>query len=131
MPFVSMTPGFQDADGGSRGGPPHTDKPTETMAKTSKLAKNAERKEIVQRYAAKRLALKAVIQNPKSSDDEKREAVNALARLPRNSSATRIRNRCAMSGRPRGCLRQFGLSRIALRDMALNGFIPGVRKASW
>jgi small subunit ribosomal protein S14 len=86
------------------------------MAKTSKLAKNAERKEIVQRYAAKRAVLKAV---------------NALARLPRNSSATRIRNRCAMSGRPRGFLRHFGLSRIALRDMALNGFIPGVRKASW
>ena len=101
------------------------------MAKTSKLAKNAERKEIVQRYAAKRATLKAVIQNPKSSDEEKREAVNALARLPRNSSATRIRNRCAMSGRPRGFLRHFGLSRIALRDMALNGFIPGVRKASW
>lgn len=101
------------------------------MAKTSKLAKNAERKEIVQRYAAKRATLKAVILNPKSTDDEKREAVNALARLPRNSSATRIRNRCNMSGRPRGFLRHFGLSRIALRDMALNGFIPGVRKASW
>jgi small subunit ribosomal protein S14 len=101
------------------------------MAKTSKLAKNAERKEIVQRYAAKRATLKAVIQNPKSTDEEKHAAVNALARLPRNSSATRIRNRCAMSGRPRGFLRHFGLSRIALRDMALNGFIPGVRKASW
>ncbi len=101
------------------------------MAKTSKLAKNAERREIVARYAAKRAALKATIQSPKSSDEEKRNAVNALARLPRNSSKTRIRNRCAMSGRPRGFLRQFGLSRIALRDMALNGFIPGVRKASW
>lgn len=101
------------------------------MAKTSKLAKNAERREIVARYAAKRAALKATIQSPQSSDEEKHNAVNALARLPRNSSKTRIRNRCAMSGRPRGFLRQFGLSRIALRDMALNGFIPGVRKASW
>lgn len=101
------------------------------MAKTSKLAKNAERREIVARYATKRATLKAVIINPKSTDDEKREAVNALARLPRNSSATRVRNRCNMSGRPRGFLRHFGLSRIALRDMALNGFIPGVRKASW
>ena len=101
------------------------------MAKTSKLAKNAERKELVQRHAAKRAQLKAVIASPKSSDDEKREAVNTLAGMPRNSSATRIRNRCAMSGRPRGFLRHFGLSRIALRDMALNGFIPGVRKASW
>lgn len=101
------------------------------MAKTSKLAKNDERKELVQRHAAKRAALKATIASPKSSDDEKRAAVNALAKMPRNSSATRIRNRCAMSGRPRGFLRHFGLSRIALRDMALNGFIPGVRKASW
>jgi small subunit ribosomal protein S14 len=101
------------------------------MAKTSKLVKNAERKEIVVRYAAKRAALKATIASVKSTDEEKRDAVNALAKLPRNSSATRIRNRCAMSGRPRGFLRQFGLSRIALRDMALNGFIPGVRKASW
>ncbi|HYW32537.1 MAG TPA: 30S ribosomal protein S14 [Gemmatimonas sp.] len=101
------------------------------MAKTSKTVKNEERKEIVQRYAAKRATLKAVIASVKSSDEEKRDAVNALARLPRNSSATRIRNRCAMSGRPRGFLRHFGLSRIALRDMALNGFIPGVRKASW
>ena len=101
------------------------------MAKTSKLAKNDERKELVQRHAAKRAALKATIASPKSSDDEKRVAVNALAKMPRNSSKTRIRNRCAMSGRPRGFLRHFGLSRIALRDMALNGFIPGVRKASW
>lgn len=101
------------------------------MAKTSKVVKNEERKIIVQRYAAKRAQLKAVISSVKSSDEEKQKAVNALARLPRNSSATRVRNRCAMSGRPRGFLRHFGLSRIALRDMALNGFIPGVRKASW
>ncbi|MES2522778.1 MAG: 30S ribosomal protein S14 [Gemmatimonadota bacterium] len=101
------------------------------MAKTSKTVKNEERKEIVARYATKRAALKATISSTKATDEEKRDAVNALARLPRNSSATRIRNRCAMSGRPRGFLRHFGLSRIALRDMALNGFIPGVRKASW
>lgn len=101
------------------------------MAKTSKLARNAQRKELVTRYASKRAALKAVIQNPKSTQEEKLVAVNALARLPRDSSATRLRNRCSMSGRPRGFLRTFGLSRIALRDMALNGLIPGVRKASW
>ena len=101
------------------------------MAKTSKLARNAQRKELVQRYAAKRAQLKAVINNPKSTQEEKVEAGNALRRLPRDSSATRVRNRCNMSGRPRGFLRHFGLSRIALRDMALNGFIPGVRKASW
>ena len=101
------------------------------MAKTSKLARNAQRKELVQRYAAKRAQLKAVINNPKSTPEEKTEAGNALRKLPRDSSATRVRNRCTMSGRPRGYLRHFGLSRIALRDMALNGMIPGVRKASW
>ena len=101
------------------------------MAKTSKLARNAQRKVLVARYAPKRAQLKAIINNPKSTQEEKIEAGNALRRLPRDSSATRVRNRCNMSGRPRGFLRQFGLSRIALRDMALNGFIPGVRKASW
>lgn len=101
------------------------------MAKTSKIVKNDERRVIVARYAAKRASLKAVIQNPKSTDEEKNAAYATLRKLPRNSSATRIRNRCNFSGRPRGYLRQFGLSRIALRDMALNGFIPGVKKASW
>ena len=101
------------------------------MAKTSKTVKNDERRVIVARYAVKRAALKAVIQNPKSTDEEKSAAYSTLRKLPRNSSATRIRNRCNFSGRPRGYLRQFGLSRIALRDMALNGFIPGVKKASW
>jgi small subunit ribosomal protein S14 len=101
------------------------------MAKTSKLARNAQRKELVQRHAQKRAQLKAVIQNPKSTDEEKAAAYSALRKLPRDSSATRVRNRCSMSGRPRAYLRHFGLSRIALRDMALNGLIPGVRKASW
>jgi len=101
------------------------------MAKTSKLARNAQRKELVARHAAKRATLKAVIQNPKSTDEDKTKAYHSLRKLPRDSSATRVRNRCSMSGRPRAFLRQFGLSRIALRDMALNGLIPGVRKASW
>ena len=101
------------------------------MAKTSKLARNAQRKILVARYATKRAALKVIISSPKSTQEEKVDAVHALHKLPRDSSATRVRNRCNMSGRPRGFLRQFGLSRIALRDMALNGFIPGVRKASW
>ena len=101
------------------------------MAKTSKLARNAQRAALVERYAEKRAALKAVISNPKSTPEAVQEAVNALHRLPRNSSKTRIRNRCSVSGRPRAFLRHFGLSRIALRDMALNGLIPGVRKASW
>ena len=101
------------------------------MAKTSKLAKNEQRRELVARHAQKRAQLKAVIRNPKSTDEEKAAAYASLRKMPRDSSAVRIRNRCAMSGRPRAFLRQFGLSRIALRDMALNGLIPGVRKASW
>ena len=101
------------------------------MAKTSKLAKNEQRRELVARHAQKRAQLKAVIRNPKSTDEEKAAAYAALRKMPRDSSAVRIRNRCAMSGRPRAFLRHFGLSRIALRDMALNGLIPGVRKASW
>jgi small subunit ribosomal protein S14 len=101
------------------------------MAKTSKLAKNEQRRELVARHAQKRAQLKAVIRNPKSTDEEKAAAYASLRKMPRDSSAVRIRNRCAMSGRPRAFLRHFGLSRIALRDMALNGLIPGVRKASW
>ena len=101
------------------------------MAKTSKLAKNEQRRELVARHAQKRTQLKAVIRNPKSTDEEKAAAYASLRKMPRDSSAVRIRNRCAMSGRPRAFLRHFGLSRIALRDMALNGLIPGVRKASW
>jgi small subunit ribosomal protein S14 len=101
------------------------------MAKTSKLARNAQRMVLVQRHAPKRAELKAIINNPKSTQEEKMAAGVALRKLPRDSSATRIRNRCNISGRPRGYLRHFGLSRIALRDMALNGLIPGVRKASW
>lgn len=101
------------------------------MAKTSKLARNAQRRELVARYAERRAGLKAIIKNPNTSPDTRAEAYEKLRKLPRDSSAVRIRNRCNMSGRPRAFLRQFGLSRIALRDMALNGLIPGVRKASW
>jgi small subunit ribosomal protein S14 len=101
------------------------------MAKTSKLARNAQRQELVTRYADRRKALQAIIRNPKSSPESVADAYEKLRKLPRDSSATRIRNRCSMSGRPRAFIRQFGLSRIALRDMALQGLIRGVRKASW
>jgi small subunit ribosomal protein S14 len=101
------------------------------MAKTSKIVKNEMRRVIVARYATKRAQLKAIIRNPKTSDEDRNAAYASLRKLPRNSSAIRIRNRCSFSGRPRGFLRQFGLSRIALRDMALMGLIPGVKKASW
>lgn len=101
------------------------------MAKTSKLARNAQRQELVARYADRRKALQAIIRNPKSSPESVADAYEKLRKLPRDSSAIRIRNRCSMSGRPRAYVRQFGLSRIALREMALMGLIPGVRKASW
>lgn len=101
------------------------------MAKKSSIEKNDRRKLMTQRYAAKRKALKAVIQNPNASDEERMAAQFGLQRLPRNSSKTRIRNRCQMTGRARGFESAFGLSRIAMREMALNGFLPGVRKASW
>lgn len=101
------------------------------MAKTSKVKKNEQRMAIVAKYAARRRELKAIIKNPLSTDDQRADAFAAIRKMPRDASVTRIRNRCAFSGRPRAYLRQFGLSRIAFRDMALNGFIPGVRKASW
>jgi small subunit ribosomal protein S14 len=101
------------------------------MAKTSKVVKNEKRRQLVAKHAAKRRELKAIIQNPRTSEEARQEAYSALRKLPRDSAAVRIRNRCSMTGRPRGHLRYFGLSRIAFRDMALQGLIPGVRKASW
>ena len=101
------------------------------MAKTSKIKKNEQRREIVARYAARRQELKAIIKKPTSSEDQRAEAYASLRKMPRDASPVRIRNRCEMSGRPRAYLRQFGLARIAFRDMALAGLIPGVRKASW
>lgn len=101
------------------------------MAKTSKIAKNNKRKEIITRYAERRAELLVVIKDPEASYEEKREAYARIAKMPRDASATRYRNRCAVSGRPRGYYRKFGISRIALRDMAHLGELPGIRKASW
>ncbi len=89
------------------------------MAKTSVKARQRKREELVAQYAEKRAALKA-------AGDYK-----ALDALPKNASPVRLKNRCQISGRPRGYMRYFGLSRVTFRDMALNGKIPGVRKASW
>ncbi|HET9430151.1 MAG TPA: 30S ribosomal protein S14 [Chitinophagaceae bacterium] len=89
------------------------------MAKTSVKARQRKREKMVVQYAAKREALK------KAGD------FKALDELPRNSSKVRLKNRCQLTGRPKGYVRYFGISRIALRDMALNGKIPGLRKASW
>lgn len=101
------------------------------MAKTSKIQRNELRKQLVARYQARRKELVAVIKNPRTSPEERAAAYARLRRLPRNSARIRVRNRCSMSGRPRGYEGYFGLSRIALREMALQGLLPGVRKASW
>jgi small subunit ribosomal protein S14 len=101
------------------------------MAKKSKIAKNAQRREIVARYAERRSELKATIASPNSSPEDKAAAVSALQKMPRDASATRLRNRDAVDGRPRGHFRAFGLSRIRLREMAHAGELPGVSKSSW
>jgi len=101
------------------------------MAKTSKKVKNEQRAVLVKRYAAKRKTLRDKIRSPKTSGEARAKAYAQLRDLPRNSAAIRLRNRCAMTGRSRGFVRAFGLSRMAMRDMALNGLLPGVRKASW
>ncbi|MFN3202390.1 MAG: 30S ribosomal protein S14 [Bradymonadia bacterium] len=101
------------------------------MAKKSKIARNNQRKVVVAKYAERRAELKAIIKNPRSTPEQVDEAVMALQKLPRDSSATRVRNRCNLTGRPRAYYRKFGLSRIALRELALAGEIPGVVKASW
>lgn len=100
------------------------------MAKKSKVAKNEQRKELVRRYVARRAALKETLRKAKSLE-ERLAAQNALAKLPRDSNPNRVTNRCALTGRPRGFLRKFGLSRIAFREKALAGHITGVIKSSW
>ncbi|MFJ2829169.1 30S ribosomal protein S14 [Streptomyces sp. NPDC087263] len=101
------------------------------MAKKSKIAKNDERRQIVARYAARRAGLKEVIRRASSSEAERLAAQEELRRQPRDASATRVRNRDSVDGRPRGYLRTFGLSRVNLRAQAHAGFLPGVRKSSW
>ena len=101
------------------------------MAKLSAIIKNERRKKLVAKYSAKRKALKAIMTDSKSSVEEQDAARRKLEALPRNSNPTRVRNRCSMSGRPRGVYRKFGLSRLALREMALGGHLPGVTKSSW
>lgn len=101
------------------------------MAKISKVVKNEKRKKKVALYAERRAALKKIINNPKSSVEEVDEAVVKLQKIPRDGSPVRVRNRCSQTGRPRGYLRKFGISRVALRELALEGQIPGVVKSSW
>lgn len=101
------------------------------MAKKSKIARNEQRKAVVARYAARRAELKAIIAHPDTSVEQRTAAVAELSRQPRDASATRLRNRDAVDGRPRGTLRKFGLSRIRVRELAHRGELPGVTKSSW
>ena len=101
------------------------------MAKTSKIVKNNKRKKTIELYSEKRQDLLKIVKNPNTSYEEKREAQKKIARMPRDASATRHRNRCEVTGRPRGTLRKFGMSRNTFRDLALKGELPGIKKASW
>lgn len=101
------------------------------MASKAAVSKNDRRRKLVAQYRERRDELKAIIKNPKTDPASREEAIARLAKMPRNSSRTRIRNRCAVTGRPRAYYRKFGLSRIALRELALRGDLPGVIKASW
>lgn len=101
------------------------------MAKISKVVKNEERKRMVVQFADRRTEFKKIINDPNSSVEQVDEAVAKLQKLPRNASPIRVRNRCSQTGRPRGNLRKFGISRNAFRALALQGQIPGVVKSSW
>ena len=101
------------------------------MAKTSVINRDLKRRLVVKKYAKKRADLQAMIRNPKTPDEERGAARRKLEQLPRDSSPTRLRNRCRLTGRPRGVFRKFGLGRNKLRDIAMRGEIPGVVKASW
>lgn len=101
------------------------------MAKQSMIQREARRTRLVNKYAEKRAALKAIISSPNSSDEERWEAQVKLQKLPRDSSRVRQRNRCNETGRPHGYYRQFGLGRNKLRENAMNGYVPGLTKASW
>jgi small subunit ribosomal protein S14 len=101
------------------------------MAKISRVVKNNNRKRMVALYATRRKELKKIINNPRSTPEEVDAAVVKLQKLPRDASPIRVRNRCSQTGRSRGYLRKFGISRIALRELALEGQIPGVVKSSW
>ena len=101
------------------------------MAKTALIQRELKREKLVAQYAKKYEELKAIANDAKKSDDERMAARLALQKLPRNANPTRQRNRCEMTGRPRGTFRQFGLARAKIRELAFGGDIPGVAKASW
>ncbi len=101
------------------------------MAKKSAIQRNLKRQRLVEKYSAKRAELKAILANPETTDEAFFDAQRKLANIPRNASPVRIKNRCLSTGRPRAYIRRFRLSRIAFRELALAGKIPGVTKSSW
>ena len=101
------------------------------MAKLALINRDAKRRATVKKYAEKRKALIAIFTDPKATDDARDEARAKFQALPRNASPVRLRNRCAITGRPRGTFRKFGLARNKIRELAFKGDIPGVVKASW
>ena len=101
------------------------------MAKVSMVQRELKRAKLVEKFAQKRAELKALIANPATSEEARWEAQQQLQALPRDSSASRQRNRCRVTGRPHGFYNKFGLSRIKLREAAMRGDVPGLRKASW
>lgn len=101
------------------------------MAKTSAVERNEKRRRLAKKHATKRAKLKAIINNRETPMEERFQAVLQLSELPRNSAKNRVRNRCALTGRPRAHHRKFRLSRNMLRDLALKGQLPGVTKSSW
>ena len=101
------------------------------MAKTAVINRNDKRRKTVKKFEVKRAALLAIINDFKQPEEERMAARMQLQRLPRNASPTRVRNRCKLTGRPRGVYRKFGLGRNKLREIAMRGEIPGMTKASW
>lgn len=101
------------------------------MAKKSQVNRDNDRKELIEKFAKRRAELRKVLQSPTASFDEKLAAQQGFAKLPRNSCPTRKNNRCALTGRSKAYYNKFGISRIALRELALRGQLPGVRKSSW
>jgi len=101
------------------------------MAKTALVNREKKRRATVKKFAARRAELIAIINNSRASDEVRAEARDKFQRLPRNASPVRLRNRCSLTGRPRGVYRKFGLGRGKLREIAMRGEIPGVTKASW
>lgn len=101
------------------------------MAKKSSIVKNKRRIRLVEQYNEKRVELKKLVIDESLSFEDRMEAQKRLQKLPRNSSPVRVRNRCELTGRPRGYIGLFKLSRIKFRELALQGFLPGVKKTSW